>query len=58
MIFLAHQRFFKHGFNIYFRVLANYTYELGAVTPVGDIIEHAAQAANENTAESAPSSTS
>ena len=39
MIFLAHQRFFKHGFNIYFRVLANYTYELGAVTPVGDIRE-------------------
>ena len=58
MIFLAHQRFFKHRFNIYFRVLANYTYQLGAITPVGDIIEHAAQAANENTAGSALSSTS
>ena len=39
-------------------MLANYTYELGAVTPVGDIIEHAAQAANENTAGCALSSTS
>ena len=39
-------------------MLANYTYELGAVTPVGYIIEHAAQAANENTAGSALSSTS
>ena len=39
-------------------MLANYTYELGAVTPVGDIIEHAAQAANENTAGSALRSTS
>ena len=39
-------------------MLANYTYELGAVTPVGNIIEHAVQAANENTAGSALSSTS
>ena len=38
-------------------MLANDIYELGALTPVGEIIEHAAQA-KENTAGSPLSSTS